>query len=76
MKKELQEKALQALERQERQYKRQNDFIKNKYDRQSLTMPIGTKDAIRERGETVNGVINKLLKLWLDGKIDLPEEDK
>ena len=66
MDKELEKRALEALERQKKQYKRQNDFIKNKYERYSLTLPIGTGEKIRSRGETVNGLINKLVKGYLE----------
>ena len=68
MNKETKEKALKALERQEKQYKRQNNFIKESYDRVSVTLPKGTKERIKERGETVNGLINRLVKGFLDGK--------
>ena len=46
MDKKTQEKALQALARQEKQYKRQNDYIKNTFDRVSVTLPKGTKEKI------------------------------
>ena len=68
MDKETQKKALEALKRQEKQYQRQNNFIKESYDRVSVTLPKGTKERIKERGETVNGLINKLVKGFLDGK--------
>ena len=40
-----------------KQYKRQNDFIKENYDRVSLTLPKGTKERIKEAGYTVNSFI-------------------
>ncbi len=58
MKKELQEKALAALDRQKKQYARQNDFIKNSYDRVSVTLPKGTKQRITDTGQSVNAFIN------------------
>ena len=58
MKKDIEKKALAALERQTKQYKRQNDFIKNSYDRVSVTLPKGTKQRITETGQTVNAFIN------------------
>ena len=61
MDKETQEKALAALERQKKQYQRQNDFIKVNYERVSVTLPKGTKDKIKEEGKTANGLINELI---------------
>ena len=58
MKKDIEKKALQALERQTKQYKRQNDFIKNSYDRVSVTLPKGTKQRITDTGQSVNAFIN------------------
>lgn len=58
MDKETQKKALEALERQRKQYQRQNDFIKENYERVSVTLPKGTKDRIKETGQSVNGFIN------------------
>ena len=62
MDKEKQKRALQALERQEKQYKRQNEYIKSAFDRVSVTLPKGTKEIILAMGETVNGYINRLVK--------------
>ena len=58
MKKEIEEKALAALDRQKKQYARQNDFIKNSYDRVSVTLPKGTKQRITDTGQSVNAFIN------------------
>ena len=69
MDKKTQEKALQALARQEKQYKRQNDYIKNTFDRVSVTLPKGTKEKIIASGDSVNGLINRLVKEYLE-KID------
>ena len=66
MDKETQKKALEALKRQEKQYQRQNNYIKGAYDRVSVTLPKGTKERIKARGETVNGLINRLIKGFLD----------
>lgn len=62
MDKELQIKALKALERQEKQYKRQNKHIADNYDRISVTLPKGYKDIITDAGLTINGYINHLVK--------------
>ena len=63
MDKDIKEKALKALERQTKQYKRQNDYIKNNYDRISVTFPKGYKNAMQKTGaDSVNGYINKLVR--------------
>ena len=56
----------EAKQRLQKQYKNQNEFIKNNYDRQTVTLPKGTKEAIKERGKTVNGLVNELIKQWLE----------
>lgn len=68
MDKKTQEKALQALARQEKQYKRQNDYIKNAFDRVSVTLPKGTKEKITASGESVNGFINRLVKEYFENQ--------
>lgn len=55
----------EAIKRLEKQYKRQNEYIKNSYDRVSVTLPKGTKEAIRATGNSVNGLINTLIAIWL-----------
>lgn len=68
MKKKLSEVELGkiALDRQRKQYKRQNEYIETKYDRCTVTLPKGTRDAIKASGESVNGLVNRLVKEWLD----------
>ena len=68
MDKKTQEKALQALARQEKQYKRQNDYIKSAFDRVSVTLPKGTKEKITASGESVNGFINRLVKEYFESQ--------
>lgn len=58
-----------AAERLQKQYKNQNEFIKNNYDRINLTTPAGTKERIKSViGSTasvngwINGIIEKELK--------------
>ena len=51
----------QAKEILKKQYGRQNDHIRQNYDRISVTLPKGTKDIIIAKGETVNGYINRLV---------------
>lgn len=53
--------ARQAKKTLEKQYKRQNDYIKQKYDRVSVTLPKGTKKRIAAAGETLNGFINRVI---------------
>lgn len=47
-------------------YKKQNEKIKENYDRISVTLPKGTKQQIIDKGETVNGLINRLVKEYLE----------
>lgn len=61
MDKITEKKALEALKRQEKQYKRQNDYIKAAFDRVSVTLPKGTKEKITGAGFSVNGYINMLV---------------
>lgn len=42
-------------------YKRQNERIKENYDRVSITLPKGTKDRIKETGESINAYISRLV---------------
>lgn len=58
----------EAKKRIEQQYKRQNEHIKNNYDRVSVTLPKGTKDKILASGESLNGYINSLIEKDLNGK--------
>lgn len=38
-------------------YKKQNEHIKENYDRVSVTLPKGTKERIKEKGYSINGFI-------------------
>ena len=51
----------QAKEKLEKIYKRQNEYIKNSFDRVSITLPKGTKERIKETGESINGFINRVV---------------
>ena len=67
MDKETEKKALKALERQRKQFKYQNEYIAQNYDRQTVTLPKGTKDRIKQLGFTsVNGFINDLVRKELE----------
>lgn len=62
-----QEKALAALEREKARFKRQNAWTAANYERQSITLPLGTKDRIKAAGEkSMNAYINKLILEDLD----------
>ena len=56
----------EAKKRLKKQYKRQNDFIKEKYDRLSIALPPGTKERIKAAGEKPNSLIKRLLLSWLE----------
>lgn len=58
--------ARQAKKTLQKQYARQNDYIKNNFDRISVTLPKGTKERITATGESVNGFINRLVAAALD----------
>ena len=51
----------EAKERLEKQYKRQNEHIKENYDRISITLPKGTKERIKSKGDSINGYITRLV---------------
>lgn len=51
----------EAQKRLEKQYKRQNEHIKENYDRVSITLPKGTKDRIKATGETINAYISRIV---------------
>ena len=56
----------EAKERLEKQYKRQNEHIKENYDIISITLPKGTKERIKSKGESINGYITRLVLTDLD----------
>lgn len=50
-----------------KQYKRQNEYIKNAFDRVSITLPSGTKDKIKPlTGLSINAYINNLVMADLE----------
>lgn len=54
-----------AVEKLQKQYARQNNFIKEKYDRIALTSPVGTKERIKAvigENASVNAWINSLIE--------------
>ena len=48
-------------------YKRQNDHIREHYDRVSVTLPKGTKEKITATGQSINGFINQAIIEKLNG---------
>lgn len=51
----------EALKMLEERYKKQNQFIKDNYDRISITVPKGTKQWIKENtGKSANAFFNEL----------------
>ena len=61
-------------ENKEKKYKRQNEYIRNNFDRVSITLPVGTKDKIKSLGYSVNNYINELVKTDLE-KRDISGDD-
>ena len=57
-----------AVETLQKRYKKQNEYIKNAYDRISVTLPKGTKERIKATGESVNGYITRLVLEDLERK--------
>lgn len=51
----------QAKKTLEKQYKRQNEYIKDNYDRVSITLPKGTKERIKNANESINGFISRVV---------------
>lgn len=47
-------------------YKYQNNYIKNNYDRVSVTLPAGAKKEIAAAGYSVNGLLNQLYNEWIE----------
>ena len=62
----MDEKEKQKLEKLNTRYKKQNEAIKEKYDRVSVTLPKGTKKRIQAQGLTVNGFVNQLVLAELE----------
>lgn len=63
-------KATEYKAQLQKTYKRQNKYIKEKFDRVSVTLPKGTKDRIIASGDTVNGFINKAVAAMLESVED------
>ena len=51
-----------AIKKLQNQYKRQNNYIKDKFDRMSIVLPKGTKEKIKElTGKSCNAYISALV---------------
>ena len=55
-----------AEESRKKKLDSQNEWIKERYDRVSVTLPKGTKERITGLGESVNGFINEAVARMLD----------
>ena len=55
------EKLEKLLKSREKQYKRQNNFVKNNYDRVAVLLPHGVKDRIKNSGLSINSFINSAI---------------
>ena len=62
---ELTKEERQEATRLKRQ-NRQNEWIREKYERVSMTLPLGTKERIMNLGYSVNGFINEAVKVMLE----------
>lgn len=62
----MNEKEKKQLEKYKNRLKRQNEAAKENWDRVSVMLPKGTKDKIKEKGETINGLINRLVLEYLE----------
>ena len=54
------------IENYKKRIQKQNDRIREAYDRISVTLPKGTKDRIQAQGLTINGFVNQLVLEKLD----------
>ena len=56
----------ELLDSYKNRIKKQNNAIKDKYDRVSATLPKGTIDRINTLGLSINGVINQSVLMFLE----------
>ena len=63
----MNEREREKLERLNNRIKKQNQAIKENYDRVSIILPKGTKDRITATGKSINGLINELVIDYLNG---------
>lgn len=53
----------------EKQFKRQNEFIKQNYDRHNLTMPKGKKEQIRKAAAAAGQSANEFINAAIDAAL-------
>ena len=63
----MNEREREKLERLNNRIKKQNQAIKENYDRVSIILPKGTKERITATGKSINGLINELVIDYLNG---------
>ena len=56
----MNDKDAKKLERLTERYKKNNEKIKQNYDRVSIALPKGAKEAINATGESLNAYFNRL----------------
>ena len=54
------------IENYKKRIQKQNDRIRESYDRISVTLPKGTKNRIQAQGLTINGFVNQLVLTELE----------
>lgn len=65
----------EMLDNYKARIKRQNNAIRENYDRISATLPKGTIDRIKSLGLTVNGVVNECVLAYLEEAETLMSQD-
>ena len=70
----MNDKDAKKLERLTERYKKNNEKIKQNYDRVSIALPKGTKDRIKATGDTLNNfIINAVMERLKAAEADLQE---
>lgn len=64
----MNEREKEKLERLNNRIKKQNEAIKENYDRVSIILPKGTKERITATGKSINGLINELVISYLENE--------
>ena len=57
-------------EKKAAQFKRQNDFVKNSYDRFSLNLPKGKKEVIRQAAAADGMSVNEYINAAINEKLE------
>ena len=70
----MNDKDAKKLERLTERYKKNNEKIKQNYDRVSIALPKGTKDRIKATGDTLNNfIINAVMERLKAAEADLQQ---